>query len=192
MKYTGATDIEILKDIIRPEDKDHEVFKADNTYRWYYGIGMAFRPATIAEIGVAWGYSLYALATGSMMDPLVMGFDNESYFPGCLTRTKEKLESVVSHLRLVHADSQELRSIPNPWVGYNFDIFHIDGDHTQSGCLHDMGIAWPTITPGGIMLVDDIDHCSLGTVVSNFARDNKSDMLYLPTFRGLGLIPKPL
>jgi hypothetical protein len=38
---------------------------------------------------------------------------------------------------------------------FEFDIFHVDGDHTPAGCFHDMELAAKVLRPGGWMIVDD-------------------------------------
>jgi len=39
-----------------------------------------------------------------------------------------------------------------------FDLVLVDGDHSAAGALVDLQNAWPRVRPGGILVMDDINH----------------------------------
>ena len=51
-------------------------------------------------------------------------------------------------------NTQEVTSIEIKDV----DLFHVDGDHTVKGVMHDLGLAYDCISDNGLILVDDITY----------------------------------
>jgi predicted O-methyltransferase YrrM len=75
-----------------------------------------------------------------------------------------------------------------------FDLVHIDGDHTEGGCVRDLELAAELVRPGGHLLVDDYD--LLGEVrraVDQFLarRGAAYQSLYVPSPHGDLLIRAP-
>lgn len=202
MRLESLTDAQILEPIRHEQDREgnsdiHTVegcILRDNNYRWYYGLGRAFKPHYIAEIGVRYGYSLYALALGAGCDPVVWCLDNNSYIPGSLDWACDHLHGVCEHVTKAEVDTQKVNRLD---IRTKVDLFSVDGDHTDAGARHDMELAWPCIRPGGLLLVDDIDYCgqdgniNLRPVVQAFCQSYSTEFLWLPTTRGLAVIVKP-
>lgn len=204
MRCEDLTDEQLLKPIRHPEDNTgntdiHTVegcIRLNNNYRWYYGLAQVHQPELIAEIGVRYGYSLFAMARGSKMNPTLVGFDNESYCPASMQHTFDKLELYFPQRVTLYAlNTQKEQSLAQ--YCNQIAMFSVDGDHTQDGCRHDMELAWPTLRRGGVLVVDDIDYAgqdgriNLRPVVQQFCQEKAVDFLYLPTTRGLAVIVKP-
>src|SRR4051812_37668234 len=66
------------------------------------------------------------------------------------------------HLRAAHGSLDFLRTIAGSSadltaadLGTQFSFCHIDGDHSQDGTYHDIGLAYSTSLPGGLIAIDD-------------------------------------
>lgn len=195
MRTENLSDREILGPILHPTDQvgDNNIDTAegclarDNTYRWYHGLARVLRPKRVAEIGVRFGYSLYALQSGSLKNLAIYGFDNESYIPDCLSWARLHLKPLAWSCELVKCDTQKLNALSLLGI----DIFHVDGDHTAEGADHDMKLAWPTLADNGVLLVDDVDSIPpVRAAVVDFCDQHHTEFLYLPSTRGLAVIPK--
>jgi hypothetical protein len=159
-----------------------------------YEIACRLKPKVIVEIGVRLGYSAHAFLS-AVPNAVYHGIDvwggghggtqiaGREYVMEMLTRNFPNA-SIVLHT----CNTQTM-----PWPEVPFaDLFHVDGDHTTQGALHDMRGASELIAVGGAMLVDDYDH--IGEVrhaIEEFKREfvgkhgygyNKAE--YIPTFRG--------
>jgi hypothetical protein len=64
-------------------------------------------------------------------------------------------------LVLVEGDSrQTLPALLASSPGLSFDLVTVDGDHTAEGAVRDLLTVLPCISPGGVLLFDDISHPS--------------------------------
>lgn len=123
------------------------------------GIAREFRPRSICEIGVRAGYSAYAFIVGSGRVETYVGYDvdDRAMYGGPWLWWAEKLLDGFHGLEweILEEDSQALTTLARNGVETQYDLIHVDGDHTREGCLHDMELAWPWVAPGGVMVVDD-------------------------------------
>lgn len=214
MRCENVTDAQILEPIRHPSDNQgtddiHTVegaIRRNNTYRWYYGLGFCLAPERIGEIGVRMGYSLYAMALGASSSnkyakPMLAGWDNQSYVKDSIEWANQHLAKVACSTRGVtvrHADTQKVTEQELSYSGWRefFDMFSVDGDHSQAGARHDLELAWICMRRGGVILVDDIDYPGQGNdinlrpVVETFCQEKATSFLYLPTTRGLAVITK--
>jgi predicted O-methyltransferase YrrM len=188
IKDQRPSDEEFLAPILHPKGVSSDCPSSNNTYRWYYALCNVLRPDSIAEIGVLFGYSLYSMAVGAGTKPKLYGIDMEAYVKGCLQHARERLAPVSSSVNVVEANSQSLTKLP--WTDL-VDVFHVDGDHSENGCKHDMGLAWGGLKPGGWMIVDDTSIFHLENPCREFASREKARIFVHPTLRGWALIVKP-
>lgn len=62
-----------------------------------------------------------------------------------------------------------------PAIRHTFDMIFVDGDHTQAGCLADLGHVLPLLDTRGSIFIDDLEnenHLYLRGAVSNWAALN--------------------
>ncbi len=145
-----------IKDIMCPKDTQNlaRVPRMQAIYDGQFKAAEIYNPKTIFEIGVRAGYSAHALITGSNAVTHFTGMDNDDrklYGGPWLWWAEEMLAwTVGADVNIIRQDSQAIHEIEG-----TYDLIHIDGDHTYSGCLHDMHLCWPSVNPGGVMVVDD-------------------------------------
>jgi len=130
-------------------------------YRIKHAIALELRPRSILEIGVRAGYSALAFLAASPKAKYV-GLDAENGQHGgaggpWTPWAVELLRPYDATVRVV--DTQTIGSLAE-WDmtlfgGGSFDLVHVDADHSKAGCMHDMGLAFGVLAPGGAVLVDD-------------------------------------
>lgn len=181
--------------ILAPGD---ERFAADKFYEYYrvkYGIAAELKPDRIAEIGVRYGYSACAFLS-AMPEAAYTGFDKiGGGHGGVAGDTFEFVRPLLSgrfpsaQIDLIHADSQTLDSLGGP-----YDLIHIDGDHTERGCSHDLRLAFDATAAGGSILVDDYDYIAgVSEAVDKFVDQNAAAIsrhYYRRSLRGEYIIEK--
>jgi hypothetical protein len=184
-------DAVILGDALQPCDRGEDYLQDKRSYAWYWAIGRVVMPRSMAEIGVRFGYSGVAVSKGCGRLESFTGFDNESYVPGCLTVAHVNLLGRVRAAAMYRIDTQAIESDLGdelPRTGVN--LFHIDGDHTFNGADKDLWLAQRGTKQGGFILVDDIDwHPEVKDAADGFCEREGYTPVYLPTFRGLYVIP---
>ena len=162
-----------------------------------YEISVRFRPSVIAEIGVRLGYSAHAFLSGAGENPSYFGYDvcgggfggtSIAGFDFVDKMLKRNFPSLAPSLMKV--DTQTISAFAISGV----DLFHVNGNHSYDGALHDMRISWSTIKSGGVMLVDDYDFImEVKMAVDQFIRERAADIQhheYLKTYRGDVIIIK--
>jgi hypothetical protein len=180
-------DLEIIKSIVEVEDIEADYIKSNNYYKWYYSLAQELQPHKIAEIGMRFGYSLFAMIRGCDNAPSVFGWDNQSYREGSVGITWHKLHPYVDDLNLFHVDTQYCNDLGVRDV----DIFHVDGDHTYKGTMHDMYLAWKSLKGNGVLLLDDVDYCiDVSKAGADFAEEKSLELKYVKSFRGMYIIKK--
>lgn len=206
----GNTDLLLLGTDLQPQDSKADYLQNRDTYCWYHALAYKARPKVIAEIGSRFGYSLKAMIYGagryrSQKDLIVFSFDNESYEPNCLSIICNMLTYTdVGEYVIAKQDSQAVNVLPlqrtGRWDGLKdcggeltkADLFHVDGDHSIQGTLHDLLLAKDQLAEGGIILLDDIDtkECpGVKAALLLFIGDNPEFTWdYFPSYRGLAAI----
>lgn len=109
------------------------------------------QPRRILEIGVCCGYSAFAFLH-NYPDAYYLGIDAEVYRHGGGSRKHTNwARNILSpyNTEFLICDSQSLKGL----FFDKFQLIHIDGEHTYTGCLHDMGLCLSVLD--GIMVVDD-------------------------------------
>jgi len=146
---------------IVPKPGDLAHYRRRNFYDYYkikFEIALGARPSAICEIGVRWGYSAFSFLSAAPAAAYT-GFDIVEGTHGGVRGTdtfayvRDFLEKHFPQARieLRHADTRLLTELPcGP-----FDFVHVDGDHSEAGCAHDLCLAMDALEPGGTILVDD-------------------------------------
>ena len=147
-------------------------------------IAMRYKPVTIFEIGVRAGYSAYTLITGSGCVEEYIGWDMDdqaNYDGPWLYWARQLLDGLDVEWEIVEIDSQTQDELPRS----GFDLIHVDGDHTQAGCLRDMELCWPYVNPGGVMIVDDATYLpGPRRAVANFTAEDVARLYLEPSPTG--------
>ena len=131
------------------------------------------------EVGVLTGNSADAVLSTCKVRNAVL-IDNWSLQtpPTSKEQVEERLAKFASVFDLIEGESGDIL----PDISEKFDIGFVDGDHSQEGCLSDMGKMLPLLRQNGIMFVHDTSNPNfpyLKELVINFARENK---FYKATF----------
>jgi len=133
---------------------DDEVRPSDEYKRQYFqkwDVARGARPHVIAEIGVRAGYSALAMLLAAP-GARYIGFEaDRGHFGGVKGITARAVPRVLEGFQheIRYGDSGNLSRIDDP-----IDLFHVDGDHSYDGALHDIGLAWAC---SQYVLVDDYD-----------------------------------
>jgi hypothetical protein len=147
-----------------PPPEHYEAFLGDK-YDWYGGYGFHVNPRAIFEVGVAGGYSAASLLHGAVLkwagvrpectDESVVLVDNNQKCGAALEAVAERIRQewpFIPTVKFYLLDSQtEWKKIPRE----EFDIVHIDADHTHRACLNDLRHFGPMVSERGIIVVDD-------------------------------------
>lgn len=132
-------------DPVRPSEE----YKAQ--YFTKFNVSQGARPKVIAEIGVRAGYSALALLLAAPQARYI-GFEADAgNYGGEKGLTARAVPSVLAGFahEIRYADTQSLTRIDDA-----VDLFHVDGDHSYDGTMHDLGLAFAC---SRFVLVDDYD-----------------------------------
>ena len=154
--------------------------------RWKHVIGEFLAPKVIVEIGVRAGWAAFSFMKTNP-DAEYHGFDlNEGTEGGIIGFTDfciEKMEECgYNHNIRNNFDSQQCFDMPVKEA----DLYHVDGDHSFAGALHDLEICYRAMGPDSFIIVDDVDYIALVTQATNefLSRHSDLDSLFVPTTRG--------
>lgn len=171
-------------------DETEDYVCSNNNYEWYYSYAATVCPTRILEIGARMGYSAIAMVMGfPRVEELVL-IDNGSYGFNVAEAAKNVKKFAPSlRIRELDIDTRSVNELP---LDGEFDIIHVDGDHSHAGAVHDLNLALPLLSDRGLIVVDDIDSigpCRRGT--DDFLACNRDlSVEYIPTFRGHLLIAR--
>jgi predicted O-methyltransferase YrrM len=147
------------------------------------------------EIGVRTGYVAAVLAQAVKCPAMYVGVDPNRYVSNGL----ELAGATLGRLRgrfsgfdgvLIEGYSWEDRIHHTLRDSGPFDWIHIDGHHVLDVKLHDIELARKVLAPGGLVLVDDLDHmdCVSGAVKRAMSLKFFREYYRYPTFRGLAVL----
>lgn len=151
--------------IVAPGDDQFKEKRFYDYYRNKAEIAYAAQPKRICEIGVRYGYSAFAILAGAPGAEFFIGVDilpgkyggvRENTFPRVCEILGREFPAVA--IWLSHFDTRTMLTLgisKKTTIAGTFDFIHVDGDHTEAGCLHDLLLAIFSLTPGGTILVDD-------------------------------------
>jgi predicted O-methyltransferase YrrM len=151
-------------------------------YRIKHGIAAELRPKSILEIGVRAGYSALAFLA-ACPGACYIGLDAENGAHGgqggpWIPWARGLLKPYNASIRITN--TQHIRSLRGAFLqiwgremgadlSLGFDLIHVDGDHTEAGCSHDLGLALGVLAPGGAVLADDYRSGGVRRAVDEFA-----------------------
>ena len=172
-------------------EKDRDWFtKICDKYSVKYAVAKMVKPKIIAEIGVRAGYSAWAFLK-ACPSSIYYGFDdcsdenNPEWKLGfnALVHTESMLsdkfqESIVT---MKNINTQSVSDL-----GINdVDLFHVDGDHSYHGCMHDLYLAMWSLSENGVILIDDYDFLqTVKMACDEFASKTGMTMVHIPSARG--------
>lgn len=114
------------------------------------------KPVTLLETGVYQGGSADWFLQNVLTHPLARyyGIDDS-----VRETAKQNLLPYGIKAYLWEADSKVLLPALAP---DNWDILHVDGEHTWAGAFNDITFGWMLLRPGGLMLIDDYNRDDYG------------------------------
>ena len=111
-------------------------------YETKFALATLLQPKTIFEIGVRAGYSafafLHAIPAASYLGIDANG-DTHGGFHGAILHARQLIAPFQAEVREMTSAEFASRHDLHPSQGY--DLIHIDGDHSFSGCLFDLRLA---------------------------------------------------
>lgn len=171
--------------------KDESWFpKICDKYSVKYAIAKMAKPKVIAEIGVRAGYSAWAMLK-AVPHCKYYGFDDCS--------DENNSEWKLGFDALAHTESLLNDKYPDAFVTMKklntqsvsdigikeVDLFHVDGDHSYHGCMHDLYLAMWSISDDGIIMIDDYDYLqTVKMACDEFALKTGMTMMHIPSARG--------
>ncbi|MDD5395177.1 MAG: class I SAM-dependent methyltransferase [Thiothrix sp.] len=191
-------DLGYIKELIHPRDEGKDFIVNGNTYRWYAALAalMAQEHPTcpIIEIGVRYGYSIGTmvaaasearLAQGKPVPITALAIDNEQYITGSVRHWQRWMRANYPGTGYPHMHKRPHKLEFEAW------ICSVDGDHSYEGTLDDLAWAWVHTAPGGVIVVDDMNHKDVPGVrkaVESFIHAVKPEWYEIPSWRGTALI----
>lgn len=185
------------KKIICPTDPTataERIEQYKNYYKIKYELCKGQNPKRIAEIGVRAGYSAWSFLQACPSSKYI-GFDANNGMhggkggeDGSFFQWTKKILSEYDY-ELIELDTQTVNDLRIS----NIDFFHVDGDHTTKGVIHDLSLAYEAINEKGLILVDDITYLkevNLGVTEWLRIMDRKVIIKFIPSLRGEMLIRK--
>jgi len=183
---------EFPRSAVHPRDARGLARWDSGAYRGIYAakhaIALELQPGSILEIGVRAGYSALAFLSACPKARYV-GLDAENGRHGgqggpWTPWAKGLLEPYSAEIAVV--DTQESDSLTRLWARRTadfplpiqvlvfgpFDLIHVDGDHSEAGCLHDLRLSLPALAQDGAILVDDMNLGGVRRAVDRFTEEN--------------------
>lgn len=192
MVVKPMTDKEIIGSLLQEMDVGKDFVSGDNNYAWFHAIGKTYKPRVIVEMGTRFGYSLKAFTSGAGHPPedfSLWVYDVECDGIKTLDVFERYFEAAgFTDINIHRVNTQSLTTLGIAGV----DLAMVDGEHTESGCLHECNLAWDALDSGGIMVIDDASYEAPRAGVMKFCEQRHIEPLeYLPSLRGIYLIQKP-
>tara|TARA_A100001201_G_C4027227_1_gene182396 strand:- start:85 stop:771 length:687 start_codon:yes stop_codon:yes gene_type:complete len=206
----------IPRDWFLKQTLEEDYIDSGNCYEYYYAIGDYYKPQTILEIGLLFGYSAAALILGAkenikVFDSYDIDHYDRNFFaksPGTLTEYDSSLIEYEdwSSNKIAYYKLHDLleEKIPGneislnimlkdsrhlKYLDKNYDLIHIDGSHYYEDKLHDLQL---TLGRCNVVVVDDYDFIeSNKRAVDEFIDLNKKYILninHVKSFRGTMII----
>ena len=140
------------KDFFIEKDLSADYFQPDaRNYEVYFALAKYYKPTTLLEIGVRFGYSFVSLIKGAEGSiKLAHGFDTDEYEENGLAIALSRLKRIVPEdvdLQLFNTNSQDILALDR-----SYDLISIDGDHFYNSKLHDLAL---TVGKCKVVVVDD-------------------------------------
>ncbi len=156
-------------------------FRAWNGYPAYVLAADAIAPQSVLEIGTLVGFGLAAFVHGRPGVTRLTAVDNETYLPGSQTACARNLGFFAGEKRFVNTLDA---------ARGQYDLIHVDADHSFAGALHDMAFSWG-LGPR-VMLVDDYDFLDgVREAVHAFASHHQLPFRTWKSYRGWAVFAQP-
>lgn len=182
---------EILDGLLHYGDKGKEGFEHACYYHAYASVARVLRPKAVLEIGVRRGYALVAMLRGFPGIQRIVGIDTEGWVNSSQTLAFENLRAIgyVGELELPVASS---RGFSSSLGSAQFDIVHVDGDHSYESAVADILEYWPFVRSGGALIVDDLQQFDVMRALVDALPKLKqlSGSFYFPTGTGWRILVK--
>lgn len=182
-----------LETIICPSDPTATLQRVDDYHKIYqlkYDICKAKNPKRIAEIGVRAGYSAWTFLQ-ACPNATYYGFDANNGTHGGAGGEDGSYWKWAESILSGYGDAITLSEIDTQKVDHlilsDIDLFHVDGDHTVQGVMHDLDLAVQAINDDGWILVDDIvylEDVAKGATKWLFNNRDKFDSHFIMSLRG--------
>ena len=129
--------------------------------RILYALLSSTRPASVLEIGSAWGGTLHLYSGACSATASVTSVDTGKH-PGAMQRVIAALTAEGRDAVWYHGGSHDASVIAKVAKRGPFEFIHVDGDHSKEGVLEDWKRYGPMVKPGGLIAFHDIlfDHGS--------------------------------
>lgn len=116
----------------------------------------AKNPKSFLEIGVYQGESLEAVLNNCMPERVVL-VDLWNYRG---VKDHKDIEALLNFRRFYNVEFMDgdSHAILPGLAGQQFDLIHVDGDHSEKGAMADLVDAWPLVAVGGTLVFDDLLH----------------------------------
>lgn len=178
--------LKTLFKILQANDIKNPHYLEGITYPVYYEIGAALKPKSILEIGVRFGYSLASLSSGAGITTDIFGIDYESYALDSVAIATKSLKSLGIEANIIYGNSHHF-DVEKSFGRKQFDLVHIDGDHTTNGALIDIS-KYSMYT--NKILVDDVSDARVWHAVAAFvaSKDDPVSVTYIKSSTGFVLI----
>jgi predicted O-methyltransferase YrrM len=176
-----------LKARFHPSDQFHPE-SWQHCYETKYSIAKLLRPASILEFGVRTGYSAFAFLSASPR-ARYLGIDINNDTHGGFSGAIDHARSILApfEARIIETSSGDfIRKFAEPcWhnAGHRgvdqptqFEIVHIDGDHTYEGCLSDLRGA-ELFQPRAIIVDDVMAIPAVHAACATFAFERQSKFI---------------
>ena len=150
------------------DDKRHNIYNLLNT--------ISPEPTNILEIGFNAGFSCLLM---KLIKPdltiTCIDINEHRYVVPCYNKLTEdfnniNLEIGSSHndilFNLVHACNYSLNN--NDQTNINYDIIHIDGDHSYNGAIRDLNLCLQLSRPGTIIIFDDTNFKHINNICDKY------------------------
>lgn len=178
--------IDFLKSLPHVEC-DADYLNAFDYYPFLNSLAKDFRASRVLEVGVRFGYSAVAFIYGNPVEEYV-GIDADLYDATSSRKSRDNLDYLKRMQPFEYTLFQKNTQLLTDLSFLNdkqFDLIHIDGDHSYEGALTDMKNFWNVLVPGGHMLVDDsIFYGSVHTACMTFASLIEEPTYNVESFRG--------
>lgn len=153
---------------IDKSDFHKKYIESGNCYEWYYALARHFRPTSIFEIGVRFGYSLLSMikGAGECLKTVTAWDINQMTNTVATMNIRVRTRSAIHpNLNIEKNNSQKYQELP-----FCADMAHIDGDHTFEGAKHDIEMCADKCR---VILIDDYEYiASVKEATDSFIREN--------------------
>ena len=148
-----------MSNIIHPTERSRK--NMNLRYRYYstkHSISKLLNPKKIAEFGVRYGYSGYAICSGSSSIELYHGYDKAGLEGGVKdskahTYAKSLISPYAPVCNIYNTTTEKLVGKPMPL----YDFVHVDAGHKYNDVIRDLELAFNCSTNNGYILIDDFD-----------------------------------